>query len=214
MHYLSDKYVSYLWLKQITAQAPQAYSLINIPETSNRFRINTQYNSEQWPNLVIKPSGKMKGQSVFMLKADSEEKAMAALQITHPDQMPPMLTPRGIDRLVDPLFGSRKTVIYQDFVPPTVKEGKAGRIRLNVFANPLKSFSLSDYYMWTVFDVPEQCPDGLLKNANPYVVNWASSGKKTRFAELTSAERELTDPAVPQVCGLIQAGLERKFIHE
>ncbi len=212
MHYLSDKYVSYQWMKEITDNAPQSFPLLNIPKTSNELYINISNYSNQWPTLVIKPNGKMKGQSVFMLKADSLEKAMAALRITQTDQMPPILASHGIDRLLDPLFGLRKEALYQEFVPPALKDGKAGRIRLNVFANPLESFSLSDYYMWTVFETPKKCPEGLLKDARPYIVNWAFSGKKAQFAELTNEERELTDPAIPQVCRLIQTGLGNKFI--
>jgi hypothetical protein len=214
MHYLSDKYVSYQWLKEITAKDPQSFQFINIPETSNKFRINANHYSAKWPTLVIKPSGKMQGKSVFMLKADSAEKALAALNITRKDQRPPVLYSKGFEKVMDRLFGYNKTVLYQDFVPPALKDGRAGRIRLNVFANPLASFSLSDYYMWTVFKAPEQCPEGLLKDPKPYIVNWAFSGKKARFMELTKEERELSDPAIPQVCRLIQAGLERKFIYQ
>ncbi len=214
MHFLSDKYVSYLWLKEITARDPQSYPLISIPETSNEFRINVNNYSAKWPTLVIKPSGKMQGQSVFMVKADSAEKAMAELHITRKEQVPPVVRSKGFARVMDGLFDYNKTILYQDFVAPTLKDGKAGRIRLNVFASPLESLSLSDYYMWTVYDVPEKCPEGLLKDASPYIVNWAYSGKKAQFEELTKEERELTDPAIPQVCRLIQTGLESKFFFE
>jgi len=214
MHYLSDKYASYQWLKETTRHAPHAFPLIHIPETDKKLHIPSSDGSAQWPTLVIKPNGKQQGQSIFMLKADSLEKAMAALLLTRKDQVPLIMASRGLDKLLDPLFGSRQTVIYQEFVPPALKDGKAGRIRLNVFANPLESFSLSDYYMWTVFETPKKCPEGLLKDARPYIVNWAFSGKKAQFAELTDSERDLTDPAIPQVCRLIQAGLQRKFISE
>ena len=214
MHYLSDKYASYQWLKEITDKNPQFYPYINIPETSNEFRINVNNYSDKWPTLVIKPNGKLQGQSVFMLKADSAEKAMAALHISRKDQKPSILYSKGFEKVVDKLFGLNNTVLFQDFVPPSLKYGKAGRVRLNVFANPLESFSLSDYYMWTVYNAPGHCPEGLLKDASPYIVNWAYSGKKAQFAELTDEERELTDPAIPQVCRLVQAGLQNKFISE
>jgi hypothetical protein len=214
MHYLSDKNAANHWLKKIVDGNPQAYSLIDIPETSNEFHINPANYSERWPTLVIKPNGKMQGRSVFMLKADCPVKAMQALQISRKEQMPPILRSKGLDRAIDKLFGLNNKAIYQDFVPPALKDGKAGRIRLNVFATPLESMALSDYYMWTVFDAPRKCPDGLLKDARPYIVNWAFSGKKAQFAELTAPERELTDPAIPQVCRLIQAGLQGKFISE
>ncbi|MBN2399610.1 MAG: hypothetical protein JXI33_04645, partial [Candidatus Aminicenantes bacterium] len=193
---------------------PASYPLLNIPESGNELRLDPGNYSESWPTLVIKPSGKMQGKSVHMLKADSVEKAMAMLQMTRKDQVPPVLASRGFDRLLDPLFGQRNTVLYQDFVAPAVKDGRAGRIRLNVFANPLESFSLSDYYMWTIFHKPENCPDGLLQDPRPYIVNWAYSQKKAQFTELSGEERELTDPAIPQVCRLIQAGLKNKFIYE
>jgi len=214
MQYLSDKYNSYQWLKEITSKDPSSFHLINIPESGNTFRINLHNYSEKWPTLVIKLSGKMQGQSLFMLKADSEEKAMVALNISRKDEKPPFLSAKGTEKIVDRLFGQDKTVIYQDFVPPALKGDKAGRIRINVFASPLESFSLSDYYMWTVFETPERCPDGLLKDPKPYIVNWAFSGKKAQFFELTKQEREITDPAIPQICRLIQQGLERKFIFE
>jgi hypothetical protein len=214
MYYLSDKYVSYQWLKDITEKNPSAYQLINIPETGNTFRINLNNYTEKWPTLVIKLSGKMQGQSVFMLKADSEEKAMAMLNIKNKEEMPSFLLANGTEKLLDRLFGNDKTVIYQDFVPPSLKDGKGGRIRINVFANPLESFSLSDYYMWTVFETPEKCPNGLLKDPKPYIINWAFSGKKAQFIELTKEEREITDPAIPQICNLIQEGLKKKFLFE
>lgn len=214
MHYLSDKYVAYRWLKEIIAKDPRAYDAISIPETSHEFRIDPDNYCEKWPTLVIKPNGKMKGQSVFMLKAASMERGMEALRISRTDQKPPMLASRGLDRLMDPLFGQRSSVLFQDFVPPALKDGKAGRIRLNVFANPLESFSLSDYYMWTVFTAPAICPEGLLEDPRPYIVNWAFSGKKAQFLELTAEERKQIEPAVPQVCQLIQKGLEGKFASE
>ena len=137
---------------------------------------------------------------------------MEALNIKMKDEMLAFLSAKGIEKFVDRLFGLDKTVIYQDFVPPALKNDKASRIRINVFANPLESFSLSDYYMWTVFEAPDKCPDGLLQDPRPYIVNWAFSGKKAQFHELTKEEREVTDKAIPQICHLIQAGLERKFI--
>jgi hypothetical protein len=214
MHYISDKFVSYKWLHETVSQNPSDFTLINIPETDNSFRINSENYSEKWPGLVIKLSGKMQGQAVFMLKADSEEKAMKALNIQHKGEMPPIFKSTFSEIIVDKLFGNDKTVIYQDFVQPALKDGKAGRIRLNVFANPLESFSLSDYYMWTVFEAPDHCPDGLLADPRPYIVNWAFSGKKAQFAELTASERSVTDPAIPQICRLIQLGLESKFISQ
>jgi hypothetical protein len=214
MHYISDKFVSYKWLKETVSQNPSEYAQVNIPEATNSFSINVENYSEKWPSLVVKLSGKMQGQAVFMLKADSEEKGMKALNIQHKEQMPPIFKSTFSEIIVDKLFGNDKTVIYQDFVQPSLKDGKAGRIRLNVFANPMQSFSLSDYYMWTVFEAPDKCPDGLLADPRPYIVNWAFSGKKAQFAELTASEREITDPAIPQICKLIQEGLGSKFISQ
>ncbi len=211
MYYISDKFVSYKWLRHIVNQFPNKYNLINVPETDNTFRINVDNYSEKWPNLVVKLSGKMQGQAVFMLKADSEEKAMEALKIKSKNEIPPLFKAPFTEKIVDKLFGQDKTVVYQDFAPPSLRDGKAGRIRINVFANPLESFSLSDYYMWTVFNAPDKCPDGLLINPEPYIVNWKFSGKKAQFVELTDKERELTDAATPQICNLIQNGLENKF---
>ena len=212
MHYLTDKYVSCKWLKSIAESDHNSFSLVNIPTAANTFRINTAGYSMKWPNLVIKLSGKMQGRSIFMVKADSEEKAMAALAISQKDQMPSIFAATGTEKIVDRLFGYDTTVVYQDFVQPSLKDGKAGRIRLNVFTSPLTSFSLSDYYMWTVFSAPEKCPEGLLSDPQPYIVNWAFSGKRAEFAELSREERYLTDAAIPQICRLIQLGLGKKFI--
>ena len=211
MHYLSDKYVSYKWLRREFENYPEKYSLINIPETSNYARVNKSNNSDKWPDTVIKLSGKMQGQAIFMLKADTEEKLLQALNIKNKYEMPSLFKASFTEKIVDKLFGYDQTVIYQDFVQPALKDGIAGRIRINVFANPLKSFSISDYYMWTVFEIPDICPKGLIDNPKPYVVNWAFSGKQAQFAELTVAERDFLDPAIPQICQIIQNGMERKF---
>ena len=152
MHYISDKFVSYNWLNEIVSNDPESFNLVNIPKTDDKFRINVNNNSEKWPNLVVKLSGKMQGEAVFMLKADSESQAKEALKIKNDNDMPPIFKSSFREKVVDNLFGFDKTVIYQDFVKPSVVDGKAGRIRLNVFANPLESFSLSDYYMWTPFE--------------------------------------------------------------
>ena len=214
MQYISDKYVSYKWLNDIVNSNPEEYPLINIPKTTNYLRINSKNYSEKWPTTVIKLSGKMQGQAIFMLKAQTEQKAMEALNIQDVNQMPPGFKAGFSEKIVDKLFGQDKTVIYQDFAPPSIKEGMAGRVRINIFANPLESFSLSDYYMWTVYKAPDICPDGLLKKPEPYIVNWKFSGKKAKFVELTSFERNLTDAATPQICRLIQKGLESKFNSE
>ncbi|MDA3886298.1 MAG: hypothetical protein PF638_11955 [Candidatus Delongbacteria bacterium] len=212
MHYLSDKYVSYKWLSKIYTQSPEEYSLLNIPKTTNYLSIDKSNYSEKWPNTVIKLSGKMQGLAVAMLKAESEEKALIELKIKNRNEVPMIFKSTLVDKVVDKLFGNTKTVIYQDFVKPTIKNDRAGRIRLNIFSNPLKTISLSDYYMWTVFKTPDICLDGLLVDPSPYIVNWAFSGQKAQFSELTSSERQLTDPAIPQICQLVQKGLEQKFI--
>jgi len=212
MHYLSDKYVSYKWLNDVFSDNPNDFSLINIPKTTNYLRINSDNYNEKWPTTVIKQSGKMQGLGIFMLKAKSDLEAMKYLNISSKEQSPPIFKAGFTEKITDTLFGSDKTVIYQDFVPPALNNEMAGRIRINVFANPLESFSLSDYYMWTVFKSPERCPDGLLEHPEPYIVNWKYSGKKAEFKELTSEERKATDAATPQICQLIQRGLEKKFI--
>jgi hypothetical protein len=212
MLYLSDKYISYKWLIEEFTKNPEAYSNINIPKTTNSLRINKDNYSEKWPTTVIKLSGKMQGQAIAMLKAKTEEEAMKYLKLGNPYEVPPIFKAGFTEKIVDKLFGQDSTVIYQDFAPPAVKDNKAGRIRTNIFANPLESFALSDYYMWTAFDTPDKCPNGLLTDPKPYIVNWAFSGKKAQFKELTPEERELTDAATPQLCKIVQNGLEEKFI--
>ncbi len=214
MQYISDKYHSFNWLNKTFLKNPDEYSLVNIPKTTNYLNINSENYNEKWPSTVIKLSGKMQGQAIFMLKAKNELDAMAYLNIDNKNQMPSLFTASFSEKIVDKLFGQDKTVIYQDFVPPAIKDNLAGRIRLNVFANPLESFSLSDYYMWTVFKTPEKCQDGLLSKPEPYIVNWKYSGKQAKFVELTNEERVLTDLASPQICKLIQNGLSDKFIYE
>lgn len=212
MLYLSDKYISYNWLMDEYSKNPELYTHINIPTTTNSLRINKANYSEKWPTTVVKLSGKMQGQAVFMLKAKSDEDAMEHLNIKSKDEIPPMFKAGLSEKIVDKLFGQDKTVIYQDFAQPSLKDGKAGRVRVNIFANPLESFSLSDYYMWTAFGTPDTCPEGLLTDPKPYIVNWAYSGKLAQFKELTPEERELTDAATPQLCKIVQKGLEKKFI--
>ncbi len=214
MLYLSDKYISYKWLLEEFKKTPNQYTNINIPKTTNSLRINKENYSEKWPTTVVKLSGKMQGQAIFMLKAKSDEEAMEYLQIKDKNEIPPIFKASFSEKIVDKLFGQDKTVIYQDFAQPALKNGKAGRVRTNIFANPLESFSLSDYYMWTAFDTQDKCPDGLLSDPKPYIVNWAFSGKLAQFVELTPEERELTDKATPQLCKIIQRGLENKFISQ
>lgn len=212
MLYLSDKFISYKWLNEVFSKNPSAYNLVNIPGTSDCLRINPDNYTERWPTTVIKLSGKMQGQAICMIKAKTDREAMDALKINSPYEVPSVFSASVSEKIVDKLFGQDKTLVYQDFVPPSLKNGMAGRIRLNIFANPLESFSMSDYYMWTVFKTPDKCPDGLIANPEPYVVNWKFSGRKAQFVLLTDEERELTDAAAPQICKIIQSGLERKFV--
>jgi len=214
MHYLSDKYISYKWLNEVFEENPKDFNFVNIPKTTNYLRINSDNYSDKWPTTVIKQSGKMQGQGIFMLKAKSETDAMEFLNISTKEQTPPIFEAGFAERITDKLFGSGKTIIYQDFAPPALKDDMAGRIRINVFANPLETISLSDYYMWTVFKTPDKCPDGLIKQPEPYIVNWKYSGKKAQFVELTNEERKFTDAATPQICKLIHKGLEKKFVSE
>ncbi len=214
MLYLSDKYISSEWMTKEISENPEAYSLINVPAAGKAPNIDPSDYDEQWPNLVVKLSGKGQGKAILMAHAKDNNQALAALNINSPQEISPHFSSSFTDKIVEKLFGTGSTVLYQDFVKPKLKDGKAGRIRINVFATPLESISLSDYYMWTVFDMPKKCPEGLIKDPRPYIVNWAFSGRKAQFEELTLEERKLTDAASPQICNLVQRGLEAKFMSE
>jgi hypothetical protein len=212
MQYISDKFISYKWLNDIVQSSPEEYSYVNVPKTTVFLQINPETYTGKWPTTVVKLSGKMQGQAICMLNVKTEEEAYNALNIKDKYEIPPIFKAGFAEKIIDKLFGYDKTVIYQDFVAPALRNNMAGRVRINVFANPLESFSMSDYYMWTVFETPESCPEGLIQQPEPYIVNWKYSGEKAIFLELTPEERILTDLATPQICSLIQKGLEQKFI--
>ncbi len=109
-----------------------------------------------------------------------------------PHRIPAIFDVGGLERLKD-RFLPRLQAIYQPYVVPEVREGRARKIRVHVFISPLINSFLSAHCALSRKALPDHLPYGLIdhKQRHAFVVNFSDAGGYRR-AEL-EVEEELKD---------------------
>lgn len=170
--FVNDKLCSATWLReeiesnrgeiQYLSYAP-TYPQLMLPEKRDLDPI--------YPNLVVKLSSADQGLFIAMGRFDTEEQARRELKLRGPNDVPGVFRIGFIARLMNRIFRNIH-VAYQPFIPSELIEGKASKIRLNLFISPLVNSYLSAFAVIAHHAPTDVEVTGMTHGPNPYMVSF------------------------------------------
>lgn len=200
VHMLHDKGCVQGWYDRLvkTGDYPM---LVTLPWSNDVFVPPAQ--ADCWPNLVIKLAELDKGLAVVMGRFETEEQVKEAIGY-RVGQTPDVFAKYAARHL----FKQPHQVLYQEFAPGDVVDGRLRIMRIHGFFSPLEDFMLSAHGIVGGEPIEEKLDIGLLKAHDAYVVKRKTSH---RF-ELLGDAREAEIGQVTQEFGsLLRRAIEEKF---
>jgi hypothetical protein len=187
-HMLHNKASTASWLPDAIERFTDAEDPITCIPTFDRIVLPNESPPPNSPNLVVKLASGDRGKFVEMGRFRSVEDAEEALQLRGPHRIPAIFNVGVLERLKDRLL-PRLQAIYQPYVVPEVREGRARKIRVHVFISPLIDSFLSAHCGLGRKVLPDHLPYGLIdrRQRRAFVVNFSDTGGYRR------AEPEVED---------------------
>jgi hypothetical protein len=190
MYWINDKELVQAWYSDLVQSTESRLRTLRW----SRELFIPDHRPGSWPNLVVKLSDVDKGRAVAMGRFDTLEEARDALGLTHGNSKAPRVFENVTGGQFRRLVTGEPRVIYQEYIPSDVVEGRLRSIRMHAFMSPLEDRMLSAHGFVAGQLLPESLENGLLKTRDAFVVKRATALRLERLEDET--ENELGQVAI------------------